>query len=363
MSTAATASIRRPLFISTHHVTMQRLRKLATAAGVDGWQASDIDSARSLWSQASVVVIDHDIAPACLHAKLPPRDNLVILTGPDLPCEKAWPLAVALGADHVVTLPEAASWLVARMAPKAPPRQRAPVLALAGARGGAGTSTLAVATATAAARAGYATMLIDADRFGGGLDLLLGWERSTGLRWPDLASMSGPFDPGKLRDGLPGRDGLTLLTHARAVAAPIPADQLTAVIDGGRQAHDLVIVDLPRPGVQATPRLDDPANLLTVVVPGELRAVAAARHVIACYAGLADHVCLVTRTPSPAKLSNEQIAHAVSAPVVGSLATDAKLASAGESARLTGRVRKGTLAVVAAALLSGLTLPRSAVTA
>lgn len=355
MSTAATTeTARRPLFISGHAATMRRLRNLASAAGVDGWYAPDATAARPLWSQASVVVIGHDAAQACLQAKLGSRDNVVLLTGEDLPCEKAWPMAVAMGADHVLTLPEASGWLVARLAPPAPRRQRAPVLAMAGARGGSGTSTLAVAAATAAARAGRKTMLVDADGFGGGLDLLLGWERLAGLRWPDLVSMTGPFDPTKLRDGLTGRDRLTLLTHSRTVAAPVSADQLAAVIDAGRQSHDLVILDLPRPGMQAVPRIDGDENLLAVVVPGELRAVAAARHVIACYAGLADHACVVTRTPSPAKLSNEQIAHAVAAPVIGSLATDARLASAGESARLPGRARKGGLAAVTTALLSAL---------
>ena len=359
-ATATAETIRCPLFISGHAPTVRRLRELAAAAGVKARHAPDVTSARALWSQASTVVIGHDSAQACLQARLAPRDNVVLLTGEKLPCEKAWPLAVAMGADHVLTLPEASSFLVTRLVPQVTRRTRAPVLAVAGARRGCGTSTLAAATASAASQAGRSTMLVDMDGFGGGLDLLLGWERTPGLRWADLANMSGPFDPDKLKTGLPASHGLTLLSHSRDGVRSIGCDQLAAVLDAGRQAHELVVLDLPRPGYRPAPHLDGGDNLLVVLVPGELRAVTAARQVIGVYAGVAEQACLVTRTPSAAKLSNEQIAHAVAAPVIGSMATDNRVAAAGESARLARRFRKRGLASVAAAVLSAMPAPQPA---
>ena len=63
-------------------------------------------------------------------------------------------------------------------------------------RGGAGASVFATALAQTAADA----LLVDADPCGGGIDLVLGCERETGLRWPDLTLQGGRLSYTALRD-------------------------------------------------------------------------------------------------------------------------------------------------------------------
>ena len=65
--------------------------------------------------------------------------------------------------------------------------RRGAVIAVIGGRGGAGASVFATALAQSAPDA----LLIDADPWSGGIDLVLGTESETGLRWPDLALQGG----------------------------------------------------------------------------------------------------------------------------------------------------------------------------
>ena len=49
-------------------------------------------------------------------------------------------------------------------------------------------------------------LLVDADPWSGGIDLVVGSEDEPGLRWPDLALERGRIDMAALRQALPGRD-------------------------------------------------------------------------------------------------------------------------------------------------------------
>lgn len=122
-----------------------------------------------------------------------PRRPGVLLLGLDLDDAGVWVRAVQLGAEHVLFLPDAETWLLDRIADAVegvgPPARTVAVL---GGRGGAGASTLACALAVTAARRGLRTVLVDGDPLGGGLDILLGGETAAGLRWPDLMRLTGP---------------------------------------------------------------------------------------------------------------------------------------------------------------------------
>ena len=72
--------------------------------------------------------------------------------------------------------------------------------------------------ATALAFAAPEALLVDVDPWGGGIDLALGGEADAGLRWPDLAVQGGRLDYAALRDALPARDGVTVLSAGRAAA-------------------------------------------------------------------------------------------------------------------------------------------------
>ena len=69
------------------------------------------------------------------------------------------------------------------------------VIVVVGAGGRVGCSLLAIAIARECARTAESNVvLVDADRFGGGLDVLLGHEQLPGARWPDVA-MAGAGVP------------------------------------------------------------------------------------------------------------------------------------------------------------------------
>ncbi|MFD0557827.1 secretion/DNA translocation related CpaE-like protein [Stackebrandtia endophytica] len=357
MPTAVPDSTRRqPLIISGDHQMAARLVDLAVAAGVEPRQVSNGVAAQPHWDTASVVLIGDDVAES-LASGLTQRDDIILVTTDDCSIDNAHRLATTVGADQVASLPAATDWVMARMAWAAVGQTTPPVVAVTGARGGSGASTLATAMALRAAHTGQDTLLVDADRYGGGLDIVLGWERHVGLRWPELAAMPTAFDPDKLKDGLPSQGRLTLLSHTRDARPSVSSERLAGVLTAARQTHDLIVLDLPRPGAFPGPMACD-VDLLVVIVPAEIRAVAAARHAIAGFAQLADRVCLVTRKPSPGRLSDEQIAHVVSAPVVTSWNTDSKLAGAMEAVRFAGRIKRGELGAVADAVLSAVTTDR-----
>ena len=87
------------------------------------------------------------------------------------------------------------------------------VVAVMAGRGGAGASLFATALAQSARDA----LLIDADPWSGGIDLVVGTEDEPGLRWPDLALEHGRLDFTALRQALPRRDGLSVLSCAAQV--------------------------------------------------------------------------------------------------------------------------------------------------
>ena len=116
-----------------------------------------------------------------------PRRGRVILVSRTEPQASEWEAAIAVGAQRVMTLPADEGDLVAALSEAAESRRddgrRGAVVAVMAGRGGAGASLFATALAQTASDA----LLIDADPWGGGIDLVLGSESEPGLRWPDLA--------------------------------------------------------------------------------------------------------------------------------------------------------------------------------
>ena len=143
-----------------------------------------------------------------------------------------------------MTLPADEGDLVAALSDAVESRRddgrRGAVVAVMAGRGGAGASLFATALAHAAPDA----LLVDADPWSGGIDLVVGSEEETGLRWPDLALESGRIDIAALRQALPGRDGLSVLSSVRA-GNDIEPGPLAAVIEAGRRGGTTVVCDLP----------------------------------------------------------------------------------------------------------------------
>ena len=181
----------RPLLLTADSDLLDDLLRLAATAGVDVEVSQDPGAARRAWSAAPLVLLGQDLLAGCLVAGLPRRPGVAVL-GEDLDDASIWRRAVEVGAEHVVFLPDAEPWLVSSLADAAEGVVGSGrLVAVLGGRGGAGATTLTVALALAAVRRGCRALLVDGDPLGGGIDLVLGGEQATGLRWPDLGDTQG----------------------------------------------------------------------------------------------------------------------------------------------------------------------------
>ena len=313
---------------------------IAAAAGVEPVLVPDAAQVRPYWRQASLVVVGIDQAGLLAKQGLPGRPDLFVVGGEeaaDLLCSWSLPLHA-----RVVVLPSGAASLTAAIAQVTCPGRSGPVLAVVGAAGGVGASTFAAALALAGAADGRTVMLVDADPLAGGLDLLLGAERTAGWRWPRLTSATGHL--GDLTGQLPSVTGVDVLSMARGVASvAVGADQLTAVLRSASRSHDLVIVDVPR---GASPLADVTvglADLIVVVARADVRGVAAGRETVG-WLEPAGHLGVVVRLPQSHGVAAESVAHALRLPLLGTLAEDPSLPACVERGEPPGRSPRSPLA-------------------
>ncbi|WP_433505332.1 septum site-determining protein Ssd [Pseudonocardia halophobica] len=334
--------------------------RLAAAAGCEVHRAADAADARRHWPGAPFVLLDEESARRCVRAGLPRRADLM-LVGFDRASIEALECAVALGAEQAVELPAAEPHLVERLAAAAEQGEATRVgrvLAVVGGKGGAGASVLAAAVAVVAATAGDRTLLVDCDPLGGGLDLVLGAEEVTGLRWPELTITDGRVPASALHAALPApaisRSGaeLGVLSCAREAAGP-SAGAVTAVLDAGRRAGETVVCDLPRYPTDAAVAALDAADLTALVVPADVRSCAAAGRVAAVLAEQTREVGLVVRGPSPGGLAPADVADALGLPLLASMTSERTLARLTEQGVPPGR-RRGPLSTAARELLAAL---------
>ena len=193
------------------------------------------------WQGAVLILLGEDVVDPPQAAGVP-----TVLIAP-AEAHDAWSNAARLGADHVALLPAAGEWLTQRMITAVePPAAPATTIGVVAGSGGAGASVLACALARQAAGQSTATVLLDADPLGGGLDLVLGCEDIPGLRWPALTASKGRLRPSTLTQALPRFDDLAILSWDREGREELTGEVFDAVLTASQQAFDLVIVDLPR---------------------------------------------------------------------------------------------------------------------
>lgn len=147
-------------------------------------------------------------------------------------------------------------------------------LAVVGASGGLGASVLAAAVAVRAHRGGVDVVAVDLCPLGGGLDVTLGAEQERGVRWPDLAGLSGSADGPALADRLPLAGGVPVLSFDRGAGrrpeAPVVSAVLSALVGTGR----LVVVD-GTPGGSLSEPVWDLVREVVVLAGPSLRQLAA----------------------------------------------------------------------------------------
>lgn len=340
----------RPLLVCADERLLDDLLRLAAAAGVETEVAGDPGAARSAWAGAALVVVGDDRSVALASAGLPRRPG-VVLVSRDLDDPGVWRRAVDLGAEQVAVLPDAEGWLVEAMAEAAAGPAKGRVVCVVGGRGGAGASTLAAALGMAGMRLGLSTVLIDADPLGGGLDLVLGGEDAPGLRWPDLAGATGRVVPSDLAAALPEVDSLHVLSWDRGDVLTVPATAMESVLQAAVRAAGLVVVDLPRRPDDAARVALAAADRAFLVVPAEVRAVAAAGRVARAHAGLTRSLEVVVRGPAPSSLEPGTIADALGLPLAGWCRPEPGLAASLDRGEPPGR-RRGPLATLARRLVT-----------
>lgn len=349
---------RRALVMISDPDLLDAVLRLAAAAGCELHRAHDPAQARRNWSDAPLVLLDAPAADRCAPAGLPRRGGVVVAVRGEPP-PAVWRQAVAVGAEHVIALPEAESWLVAALTEAAEGRHRGgAVLAVVGGRGGAGASVLAAAVAVTAARAGQRVLLVDCDPLGGGIDLVLGAEDVEGLRWPGIGVGGGRVPATALHDALPapavgrGAGELGVLSCDRSAHGPSPA-AVASVVDAGRRAGETVVCDLPRYPTESAVAALSAADLTALVVPADVRSCAAAARVAAVLAEHGGAVRLIVRGPAPGGVDAAEVARAIGLPLLATMAPEPGLARALERGSAPGRPR-GPLATTARAVLAEL---------
>lgn len=331
-----------PLIVTEDVELLDDLLRLCAAAGAEPEVHHTLPDRRGGWEQAPMVLVGDDAAARCRGAA---RRRGVMLVGRDQDAPDVWRRAVEIGAEYVLRLPDSENWLVDQIANAAEGSGRpALTVGVIGGRGGSGASTLACALAVTAARTGRRTMLIDGDPLGGGIDVLLGGERVEGMRWPDFAHSKGRVGGGALEESLPALHGLRVLSWGRDDWVVIPPQAMRAVLGAARRLGGVVVVDLPRRIDEAVAEALAQLDLGLLVVPGELRAVAAAKRVASMAGMVLEDLRVVARGPYASGLDEQWVAHAMGLPLAGELPLEPGLLAEQDMGEPPGGSPRGSLA-------------------
>ena len=276
---AATHSSAPVVVLTTDSDLLNHIIAGAAVARLEPELVPDADALRAVWPYASMVLVGVDEALAVSRQALPRRTEVYVIGDEGgMPRLVAGLYSWARPSSFCLATPHCwrARW---RTAPARPGGGR--LLAVIGGAGGVGASTVAAGLCFAAALSGRGSLLLDCDPIGGGIDLLVGAERIDGWRWPQFAAAKGHL--GDLRGQLPVADGVDILAMGRrswpAGASPASpnAEQMKAVLASAGRSHDLVVADLPRGLGEGPLAVLRRADLTLLVVPADLRGVAASR--------------------------------------------------------------------------------------
>ncbi|GAA4611768.1 septum site-determining protein Ssd [Saccharopolyspora hordei] len=348
----------RPLLVARDADLADEAARLAAAAGGDLARAHAVSA--PAWRAAPVVLLDAAAAAEGAAEGLPRRPGVVVLCRDPTP--ELWRTAFEVGAEQVIALPADETALIELLADVADaPARDGRVLAVLGGCGGAGASVLATAAAVLAARGGARALLVDCDPLGGGVDLAVGTEADEGLRWSGLAVGAGRLGASALHEALPerrvGSGAVAVLSCDRdGPSSGLTPEGVRAVLAAGRRAGDVVVCDVPRALPDPATAALREADLAVVVVPAEVRAVAAAERVVAT---VADHaagpVRLVVRGPAPGGLRTADVARAVGAEVLAAVRAEPQLPALLDRGGLAARLRRrGPVAKAAQRVLAEL---------
>ncbi|MBS4752202.1 septum site determining protein [Nocardioides sp. zg-ZUI104] len=337
-----------PLVISADETLLAELLALAAAADVTPVVVRDPVSALGAWSRAPVVLVGADLADAMARVAPDRRPRTYLVSAGRAP-DEVFRTALHLGAEQVVELSGSAAWLVellADLTEHLPGRGR--VIGVIGGSGGAGATTLACALGQWAARRGPA-VVIDCDPQGPGLDRMLGVERHDGFRWDALCQTTGRLSARALREALPRRDGLGVLSwYVDGRVATLQAFAVREALSAARRGHEVVVVDLPRSRDPLVEEVAARCGELLVVTVGSVVGVAGAARMRSRFA---EHpgAGLVLRGET---FTAAEVQRAVGLPVLAHMRDQRGLAESVDLGLGPLRSARGPLARAAARILS-----------
>lgn len=209
---------------------LDELLRVAAAADVEVTHLVDPGS-RVSWRQAPLVLIDVAAVPRAVALALPRRPGVVAIAHAE-PTAVPWDDCIRLGVDRTIRLAQADDDLIELLADTASTDPGdGELVAVVGACGGAGASVFATALAAAAGRRSRRVLLADCDRWGAGLDVILGVENAGGVHWGTLAAPSGRLSAVALHQALPtvpvGSGRISVLCHPRTGEGNSPPEDLT----------------------------------------------------------------------------------------------------------------------------------------
>ncbi|MET0896986.1 MAG: septum site-determining protein Ssd [Mycobacterium sp.] len=336
--------------------------RVAAAAGV---RAIHLDPAavptRKTWLAAAAIVLDSGAAGCCAAAGLP-RRHAVFVCGLGEPTAATLQVAISLGAQDVLTMPEQADELVRGVGAVGDPARSSAdggVVAVIAGRGGAGASLFAAALSHHLGSAAGGALLVDLDPWGGGIDLLLGGERLPGLRWPDLAVQGGRLSWSAVRDALPHHRGIVVLSGTRT-GHELSAGAVDTVLDASRRGGVTAVCDVPRRLTDAACIAVEAADLVVLVTQCDVRACAATTAMLPALAAVNPNIGLVVRGPAPGGLRPGDIANLAKLPLLAAMRPEPMIAEKLERTGLRLRPRS-PLAVAARRVAAVLAANPSAV--
>lgn len=274
---------------------------IAAATGCEIFDSTNPADILRLLPRAEALIIDaasaQDLHAYAQHNQvdIPSRERIFHVTAEPGPID--YRSALRCHAEEAFLVPSQAPELLAALGKHrlthnhGYPAKQNQCIAISGAVGGCGVSTFSAAVArTAAADGRYQCIsLLDLVDSSGGLDLLMGLEDTPGIRWPDLSLGEGHIDYEALDQAIPhtSYDHIGVLSQARTSVAgagclkdPVPT--ISRVIHSIHEAATSVlgVMDCPAIFGQADHALaqliSEEAALVVLVVPAEIRAVAAA---------------------------------------------------------------------------------------
>jgi secretion/DNA translocation related CpaE-like protein len=301
-----------------------------------------------------MLLIGVDQAAGVARLKLGRRAEVYVLAEAAAAPE-AYSSSLPLGAA-VVVVPDNARWLSAAIAELVRrPAGSGRMICVTGGSGGVGASTLAAALAFVAARQGERSVLVDTDRRGGGIDLLVGAERVDGWRWSRLSRARGHL--GELGQQLPCIDGVDVLSMDRGEDAELGAEQLRAVLESVRRSHGVIVVDVSRDlGTDLVAVISAHAAWL-LLARDDIRGVAAGRERVRELRDAGICPGLVVRRGRAGMLDPQSVADGFGLELAGTLTDEPGLVLAAERGDPPGRAARSRLAQLARTLLQQLSGP------